>query len=269
MPVVSEEQGPRVQYRYDDSGLEYRSQDMQHPRGYRPLAEQSLLMAHQRERQPGPFASQVSSGTRRDMDRTRVPDPSGLAPVHALQPSSGISSVSSVGAAGDRTFRATLDASRHEIRPSYYGDRSPRMDHARHSMIEPRPASWNSRADGNHVLVHDTHSGKQYADGFIRSVDYREGRPVEYFVEHSRHQPVHMGEVPIQPSRTRTLDQRAQDISQSRAASEQRKIPSPRVAKVVHHQPSHYVDAVFGARQPHGRNLPRERRPGSGLGNPR
>lgn len=265
---VSEEQGPRVQYRYDDFGPEYRSQDMQHPRDYPLSVEQSFLMVNQRERQAGPFASHVSSGTSRDMDRARILGPSGLAPVHTLQPSSG---VTSVGATGDRTFRATLDASRREIRPSYYGDRSPRVDHARHSRIEePRPTSWNSRTDGNHVLVHDTHSGKQYADGFIRSVDHREGRPVEYFVEHSRYQPVRVGEAPIQPSRPRILDHRTQDVSQPRAASEQRKIPSPRVAKVVHHQASHYPDTVFGARQPHGRNLPpRERRPGSGLGNPR
>ncbi|KAJ5691488.1 hypothetical protein N7488_012223 [Penicillium malachiteum] len=266
IPVTISEEQNRVQYRnIDGLGSEHRSQDVQQSlrRDYPPPGDHSLLIGHQRERPPAPFTSQVNLSTRREMDR-RVIDPMGHVPMHTTMPSSGVSAA--MGISGDRSYRAAVDStSRPELRPPYFVDRSPRMDHVRQSKIEePHPTIWNPRIDGDRPLVHDPGSGKQYADGFVRSVDVRESRPLEYFIEHPRHQPNH------QPIRTRIPDQHAQDLSQPRDPSEQHQLPSVRVIQTsAHHQIPHHTESAPGSRQSHGRIPPRERRPGSGLSNAR
>ncbi|KAJ6036051.1 hypothetical protein N7540_000330 [Penicillium herquei] len=268
IPVTISEEQNRVQYRnVDGLGSEHRSQDVQQSlrRDYLPPAEHSLLIGHQRERPSAPFTSQVNLSTRRELDRPRVIDPMGHIPMHTnMPPSSGISA--SMGISGDRSYRAAVDpTSRPELRPPYFVDRSPRMDHVRQSKIEePRPTTWNPRIDGERPLIHDPAFGKQYADGFVRSVDVRESHPLEYFIEHPRHQPGH------QLIRTRIPDQHAQDLSLPRAPSEQHQLPSVRVVQTsAHHQIPHHPENTSGSRQPHGRIPPRERRPGSGLSNAR
>ncbi|KAJ5936970.1 hypothetical protein N7466_003420 [Penicillium verhagenii] len=265
---VPDEQGPRVQYRRDELGPEHRAQDVQYlRRDHPPPGEQPLLIGHQRERQTGPFIPQVISlDSRRDLDRTHPMDSLGHLPMHPYQPSTGQNGMMT---AGDRTFRATPDVSRPEVR-SYYGDRSPRMEHIRHSTLqEVRPSIWNPRIDGDRPVAHNAPHGKHYADGFVRSVDVREARelrPVDYSLERPRLQSTRGPEISIQPSRTRIPDQvHAKDFVQPRATSEQR-LPSPLVMHNFYHQTSSYLDTVSGNRQPQGRvPTPRERRPGSGL----
>ncbi|KAJ5281934.1 hypothetical protein N7478_007306 [Penicillium angulare] len=266
---TSDEQGPRVQYRGDELGPEHRSQDMQYrPRDHLNLTEKPPL-GPQRERPSGTFAPQANPTGRWEMERTRTVDPPlGHIPRHNFQPSSGPGGTI---LNGDRSPRTTLDASRPGIR-SYYGDRSPRMDHVPHSMAEQtRLPTWNPRTDGHRALIYDAPPGKQYADGFVRSVDIREARPAEYYVENPRHQPSRTSGNIIQPSRARIPDQLiVMDVLQPRAVSEQRQLPNSRVAPPSHHQTSHFTETTLGGRQFH-RRVPttRERRPGSGLSNTR
>ena len=261
---VSEEQGPKVQYRRDALGPEHRPQDVQYlRRGHLPSGEPPLLIGHQRERQEGLFLPQVIGlDSRREVDRIRPLDPLGHMSMHPFQPSPAASGMMT---AGDRVFRAVPDVPRPEIRP-YYGDRSPHMDQTRPSTLEElRPSPWNPRIDGDRPLAHNAPLGKQYADGFVRSVDVREALPADYFVERPRPQSTR-GETLLQPSRTRIPDPLlAKDLNQPRASSEQR-LPSPRLTHSSHHQTFHHLETIPGSRQPHGRvPTPRERRPGSGL----
>ncbi|KAJ6088293.1 hypothetical protein N7486_009554 [Penicillium sp. IBT 16267x] len=256
---VSEEQRPTVQYRRDELGPEHRPQDVQYLRRDHPSSgEHALLIGRQRERQPGLFVPQVIGlDIRRELDHTRPVDPLGHISMHPFPPSPGTSGMVT---AGDRAFRAVPDVPRPEVR-SYYGDRSPHMNQARPSTL----STWNPRIDGDRPLVYNAPLGKQYADGFVRSVDVREARPADYFVERPRPQSTR-GENLIQPSRTRNPDPLlAKDLNQPRASSEQR-LPSPRVTHSSHHQTFNYLETIPGSRQPHGRvSTPRERRPGSGL----
>ncbi|KAJ5563865.1 hypothetical protein N7513_000107 [Penicillium frequentans] len=261
---VSEEQGPKVQYRRDELGPEHRPQDVQYLRRDHLLSgEQPLRVGHLRERQAGLFAPHVISlDSRRDLDRVRPVDQLGHVPMHPFQPSPGTSGTVT---AGDRIFRAVPDVPRPEVR-SYYGDRSPHMDQTRPSTLEEsRPFPWNPRINGDRPLAHNAPLGKQYADGFVRSIDARETRPADYFVERPRPQSTR-GEILLQPSRPRNPDPLlAKDPNQPRASSEQR-LPSPRVTHSSHHQTFNHLETIPGSRQPHGRvPTPRERRPGSGL----
>ncbi|KAJ5622825.1 hypothetical protein N7490_011430 [Penicillium lividum] len=257
---VSEGQGPRVQYRRDEPGPEYRSQDVQYLRRDQPsLGEQPLLTGHQRERQPGPFVPQIIGlDTRRELDRPHLPEPPGHNSMHSFQSFLGPSDMMTA-------FRPVPDVSRPEVR-SYYGDRSPHMNHVRHSTLEElRPSTWNPRIDGDRPMAYTAPLGKQYANGFVRSVDVRDVRPVDYFVERPRPQFTRGAENLIPPSRARIPDQAlSQDLLQSRALSEQR-LPSPRVTHSSH-QISNHPETAPGSRQPQARiPNPRERRPGSGL----
>ncbi|KAJ5667527.1 hypothetical protein N7507_003391 [Penicillium longicatenatum] len=265
---VSEEQVPKVQYRRDELGPEHRPQDTQYlRRDHLPSGEQPLLIGHQRERQPGFFVPQVISlDFRRELDRTRPVDPLGHISMHPFQSSTGTNGTVT---AGDRAFRAVPDVPRPEVR-SYYDDRSPHMDQARPSTLEEfRASPWNPRIDGERPLAHNAPLGKQYADGFVRSVDVREARPADYYVERPRPHSTRGGDNLIQPSRTRIPDPMfAKDFNQPRASSEQR-LPSPRVTHSSHQTFSH-PETIPGTCLPHGRvPTPRERRPGSGLSNAR
>lgn len=261
---VSEEQGPKVHYRRDELVSEHRPQDVKYlHRDHLPSGEPPLLIGHQRERQVGPFVPQVIGlDSRRELDRIRPVDLSGHMSMHPFQPPPGTSGMVT---ADGRVFRAVPDVSRPEVR-SYYGNRSPHMDQIRPSTLEElRPSPWNPRIDGDRPLAQNAPVGKQYADGFVRSVDVREARPADYSVERPRPRSTR-GEPLPQPSRTRIPDPLlAKDLNQPRASSEQR-LPSPRVMHSSHHQTFNHLETIPGSRQPHGRvPTPRERRPGSGL----
>lgn len=131
------------------------------------------------------------------------------------------------------------------------------LDRARPSTLEePYAPVWKPYTDGDRPFHGGAPpGGKQYADGFVRHVDIREVRPVEYLIQRPRPQPAMLG-IPDH------YDTR--NLSQVRASSEQCRPPSPRVAaQKSHDQLSRHPEAIPGSHKPHG--SPRQRRPGSGL----
>lgn len=256
---VSEDVSPRISYRRDNIGPELfgpelRSQEGLHlRRDYPTPQEQPSRSVHLRDRHPGSFIVQPTTlDPRPAADRMRF-DPTGHMPLHNPPPSSGASGMIPTGGG---TFRPILDSPRLEAWPSYPTDRSPRFDRVRFlNAEEPRPATWDPRTDSNRHTFYEPPPGKVYADGFVRQVDIREARPVDFPNNRPRPQPGI-----IQPSRSRAADHFASDIPLPRSSSEQRQVPSPRVAQQSHNQSSLRPDNT-GAR---GRGTgSRDRRHGS------
>lgn len=263
---VSQGLSPRGQYRREEIVPEYRSQDPPHSRRYYfPQTEQPPVVGYPPERIPVPLAAaQVGQDGRPPMERTRIIDPHQQASTH--RPPPALSGPNGSYAAGDRTIRVVQETSRPETRPVYYSDRSPRMDRARLSTLEePYAPIWKPYTDRDHLFHEVPPGGKQYADGFVRHVDIREVRPVEYLIQRPRPQPTHPGENLTQPAKMRRSDHHEiMTFSQARASSEQYQPPSPRVvAQKSHDQLSRRPEVVSGSHKPHG--SPRQRRPGSGL----
>lgn len=257
IPVsVPEGLASRAQYRRDDLGPEYRVMDGNSVRrDYIAPTD-----PYQRERQ-----AQAPQDTRPAMDRPRLAD---------MQSQSGPLGTSGM-VLDDRILRTAAGPGA-SSRSAYYGDRSP---HTRPAVIDP-PRAWN---DGDHTYAHPHVSGaplngKLYADGFVRHVDFREVRPVEYFVQHPRVQP-RAGESISQgqPFRARLPDHFVpKDISQSHSQSQpqeqQHLPPASRATHSSHDQTSTlpYPEAMTMSGIRHPRGPPpagaRERRPGNGPG---
>ncbi|KAJ5369607.1 hypothetical protein N7509_014219, partial [Penicillium cosmopolitanum] len=265
MPVsVSEGLASRGQYRRDDLGPEYRVADGNIVRrDYLPPAD-----PYQRERQV-----QAPHDARPAMDRTRLAD------MHSHSGPPGTSGM----VLDDRIPRAAAGPGA-SSRLAYYGDRSP---HTRPAVIDPPRAS----KDGDHPYAYPQVpgaplNGKLYADGFVRHVDFREVRPVEYFVPRPRAQQPRVGD-PIgqaqgQPYRTRIPEHFIpKDLSQSHSLpqpppEQQHLLPASRATHSSHDQtlPHTHPEAMPmpipmpGNRQPRGPPPAgvRERRPGSGPG---
>ncbi|KAJ5138074.1 hypothetical protein N7526_004307 [Penicillium atrosanguineum] len=263
---VSQGLSPRGQYRREEIVPEYCSQDPPYFRRYYfPPAEQPLVAGYPPERIPVALAAaQVSQDGRPPMERMRIIDPHQQASTH--RPPPAFSGPNGSYAGGDRTTRVAQEISRPETRPAYYSDRSPRMDRARPSTLEePYAPIWKPYTDRDHLFHEVPPGGKQYADGFVRHVDIREARPVEYLIQRPRPQPTHPGENLTQPAKMRMPDHYdTMRLSQARASSEQYQPPSPRVvAQKSHDQLYRRPEVVPGSHKPHG--SPRQRRPGSGL----
>ena len=267
---VSQGLSPRGQYRREELIPEHRPQDAPSlRRDYLPRVEQPPVVGYSQERRPVPLAAApASQDVRPPVDRMHIIDPHQHNSTHHLpQAPSG---PNGSYAAGDRPLRVALEKSRPEIRPIYYSDRSPRMDRARPSTLEePYTPIWKSYTDGDRPFHEAPPGGKQYADGFVRHVDIREVRPVEYLIQRPRPQPTRPGENLSQPAKMRIPDHyNAMNKSQVRASSEQCQPPSPRVVtQISHDQLSRRPEAVPGSHKPHG--SPRQRRPASGSGTTR
>ena len=259
---TSEDLAPRGQYRRDEHAPEHRLPDsIQLRRDYPPSLEQPSVVGSRRERNPGSFAaSQVNLNARPTSDRTRVVDPHEHVSM-STHPQSG--KPPGMMLAGDRAFR-TVDGSYPEPRPNIYADRSPHLDRVRPSMDELRPSNQAFRT-GDRPMVHDAPpGGKLYADGFVRHVDIREARPVDYYVQRPRPSATRPAEIPIPPIRARNSDvYGTMELPQPQVSSEQRLPPSSRVAHTVHDHPPGIIPRGHPPRE-----LPtvtREGRPGSGL----
>lgn len=244
-------------------------------RDFPPPAEQPLAIGHPRQRNPAPLVpSQVSLSARPPLDRTRMAEPYRPVSIHTQTSLPGYNGIIP---SSDRTIGPPAGASYAEVRPAYYGDRSPHLDRARPTTLEEQRAPlWRSRTDADHTVVHSAPSnGKLYADDFVRHVDYREARPVpvEYYLPRSRHQPLpHVEEDRGQPARTRISDLHApQDLSHLQGPTEPRHPRSPRVALAYHDQGPRHPNAGSSPRELHSKpsGASRDRRPGSGLGAPR
>lgn len=251
---VSDGLAPRGQYRRDDLVPEYRLQDGSFVRrDYLAPAD-----PYQRERQE----RKAPQDARPPLDRTRLVDPRDHMPMHSQSGPPGASGM----VLDDRTLRAIPGTSRPELRPAYYGDRSP---HTRPAVIDASRA-W---VDGDRPHVSGAPSnGKLYADGFVRHVDFREVRPVEYFVQCPRPQP-RVGEPVSQPSRPRIPDLyvSSKDLSQAQPLPEQHQLQASRATHSSHDQTLPHPETMPGNRQSRGPPPPgaRDRRPGSGLGSKR
>lgn len=252
---VSGELSPRVPYRRDEFGTEFRSQEGHPIRQDYPFNPQDKPLLNMRswEKRPESFIVPPSLETRPATDRIR------FHPHNALHNPPASSGASSVTLPGDHAFKPVLDSSR-EVWPSYPVDRSP-LDRVRSFNTEDsRAFNWDPRTDGTRQTFYEAPPGKVYADGFVRQVDVREVHPVDFPNNGLRPQP---GSI-IQPSRTR-----ASDIPHTRSTSEQRQLPSPRVAQISHGQPIFRSEAPGspGSRQHYGRGGvgARDRRHGGGL----
>ncbi|KAJ5995821.1 hypothetical protein N7481_002798 [Penicillium waksmanii] len=242
MPVsVSEGLASRGQYRRDDLGPEYRVMDGNIVR------REYLAPAdpYKRERQV-----QAPQDARPAMDRIRFAD------MHS-QATAGLGASS---------------------RPAYYGDRSP---HTRPAVTDPPRASKDSDHPHAYPQVPGAPlDGKLYADGFVRHVDFREVRPVEYFVPRPRAQQPRAGD-PIGQGQGQSFRARIpehfipKDLSQSHSLpqpppEQQHLLPASRATHSSHVQTLPHAEAMPmpGNRQPRGQPLvgARERRPGSGPG---
>jgi hypothetical protein len=269
-------EGPRGPYRRDEViPPEPRSQDRIYLRRD-PLqpGEQSLAVGHPHRRNPGPLApSSVSSNTRPLLTRTHMADHYGPDPGHTQPLPPGYSRIVTPS---DRTIGPPADASYVEVRPAHFGDRSPRLDHARLAKPEERAPVWNPYTDAYHNVVHSASSnGKLYADDFVRHVDFREARPtpVEYYIPRSRHQRLpRVEEDRGQPARMTTPDPHApQDLPHPQSLIDNRHPRSPRIAPTSHNQAHRHPNAQSSPRESYSKpsGFPRDRRPGSGLGAPR
>lgn len=255
---ISEELGPRGQYRRDEHVPERWPLDsMFFRRDYPPPGEQSAAIGPRRERNLGPFvASPGSLDARPVSNRTRAVDLHKHIPMPAQsQPMASNGMV----LAGDHIFRPVGDGSYYEHRPTYYGDRSPHPNRGRPPMEEPR-TSKQAFHPSDRPMVHDAPSvGKLYADGFVRHVDIHEARPVEYYAPRPRPQVMRLGEVPSPPTRTRNPDvYGVKELSRPPVSSEQRPSQSLLAAPAIHDHP--------GGHLPHEHpTAGRDKRPGSGL----
>ncbi|CAI7642867.1 unnamed protein product [Penicillium manginii] len=259
MPVsVSDGLAARGQYRRDDLGPEYRVMDGNFVhRDYLVPAD-----PYQRERQA---QAQAPQDARPALDRTRFAD------MHSQSGPPGTSGM----VLDDRILRTGPVAS---SRPTYYGDRSP---HTRPAVIDPR--AWKD-GDSPHSRPHVPGAplnGKLYADGFVRHVDFREVRPVEYYVQRPRVQPQPRAGDPIgqgqgQPFRARIPEHFiSKDLPPSHSLpqplpEQQHLLPASRATHSSHDQTLPHPEAMpmSGNRQPRGPPPAgaRDRRPGSGPG---
>lgn len=263
---VSQGLSPRGQHRREELVPEYRSQRPPYLRRYYfPQAEQPSVVGHPPERMPVSLAAaQVSQDGRPPVERMRIIDPHQQVSTH--RPPPALSGPGTSYAANDCTIRVAHETHRSETRPAYYSDRSPRMDRARPSTLEASYAPILKPYTDRDPPFHEAPpGGKRYADGFVRHVDIRDVRPVEYMIQRPRPQPTRPGENLTQPAKMRMPDHYdTMDLSHIRSSSEQYQPPSPRVvAQKSQDQLSRRPEVVTGSHKPHG--SPRQRRPASGL----
>jgi hypothetical protein len=246
---VSEALAPRGSYRREELVPEYRVQDgTSARREYLAPAD-----TYQRDRQVPQDARPLAS-----LDRARLVDPHNHIHMH---PQSG-PPITSGMVPDERALRVAPGI---PPRPAYYDDRSP---HA-------RPAVIDSPRDRHVPGV--SSNGKLYADGFVRHVDFREVRPVEYFVQRRTQLQTQPQPQPQPRGRERDRESSGQPrtrmpehyMSKDRSQTqppEQHPSPVPRVTH-THDQTPHYPAALPGTRQPRGpAPNTRDRRLGSGPG---
>ena len=248
---VSEALSPRGPYRREELLPDYRVQEGNYSR------REYLASAdpYQRDRQVPQDVRPLAS-----LDRSRLIEPHDHVHMHSQ---SG-PPITSGMVPDDRTLRVAPGIS---SRSAYYDDRSPHT----------RPAVIDNPRD-RHVPV--SSNGKLYADGFVRHVDFREVRPVEYFVQR-RMQPQPQPQTQPQPQprdrdrerepsgqpRNRMSDQYMSKDRSTTQPPEQHPSPVPRVTH-THDQTLHYPTTLNGGtRQPRGpAPNTRDRRIGSGPG---
>ncbi|KAF7714707.1 Uncharacterized protein PECH_007068 [Penicillium ucsense] len=206
-----------------------------------------------------------------------IPDRPHLHESHATYPTAtqpGFVNHSRIVHFTDRTAGPPAGATRAEIRPIYFSDRSPGFDRPRPARMEGYMPELRSYSNADHDVVYTAPAhGRQYANGFVRAVDVREARataldppppPVRdrqlFHVEADRTQPAGAW---TSDSQVLYDSSRATGFVENRhtrsphlllASSEQAVQPNHTSPREVHSKPS---------------GAPRDRRPGNGVNAPR
>ncbi|KAI2790433.1 hypothetical protein POX_d05946 [Penicillium oxalicum] len=169
----------------------------------------------------------------------------------------------------DRTLGPPADATRADGRPIYLHDRSFGSDRVRLARTEGYVPSLRPCADGGHPVVHHASTqGKQYADGFVRSVDIRESRPTPM---DSHQAPLRIPQVfhveadrgPL--ARARIFEQQIPyDSSRASGPIGSRQPRSPRLVQSAQDQPPRQLHPSPREHYSKPIGAPRDRRPSAG-----